>query len=166
MSSRRQVMWLSVVLGVAVLPAAALAVMARLAPRPKHLGRQSDGKLAPLPRTPNAVSSFSRETESHILPFEFSGDPAAAWSRLREVVATHPGLQIISEDPHYLHAEATSQLFRFVDDVEFLLNEATGRIELRSASRVGRSDLGVNRSRCEAIRERFQQATARTPGPQ
>ena len=80
-----------------MLPVAALAVMARLAPRPKHLGRHSNGELAPLPETPNAVSSFSRETESHILPFEFSGDPAAAWSRLREVVATHPGLQIISE---------------------------------------------------------------------
>ncbi|MFM8285383.1 MAG: DUF1499 domain-containing protein [Planctomycetaceae bacterium] len=161
MSSRRQLMWLSVVLASAVLPVVALAVMARLAPRPRNLGRHANGELAPLPGTPNAVSSFSRENESHVRPFEFAGDPVAAWDRLREVVRTHPGLQIISEQPGYLHAEATSQLFRFVDDVEFLLDEATGRIDLRSASRVGRSDLGVNRSRCEALRERFQQATSR-----
>lgn len=159
MSARRQLMWLGVVLGVAVVPVIGLALMARLAPRPGHLGVHPNGELAPLPTTPNAVSTFSSAPESRIDPLPIVGPPDVAWKRLREVVASHPGLEIVTEKPGYLHVEATSQLFRFVDDIEFLLNEATGRIEARSASRVGRSDLGVNRARFEAIRERFHQAT-------
>lgn len=159
MPARRQLLWLGVVLGVAVVPVLGLALMARFAPRPGHLGVHANGQLAPLPDTPNAVSSYSSDPESRVEPLRFPGASDEAWRQLREVVATHPRLRIITEKPGYLHAEATSQLFRFVDDIEFLLDETAGHIAIRSASRVGRSDLGVNRARCESLRERFQQAT-------
>ena len=73
-----------------------------------------------------------------------------------------PRTRIAEDDGYYVHAEFRSRVFRFVDDVEFLLDDATGQIYFRSASRVGRSDLGVNRRRMEAIRDAFASATEGT----
>jgi uncharacterized protein (DUF1499 family) len=78
-----------------------------------------------------------------------------AWQRLREVIAARPRARIISETDTWLHAEFTSLVFRFVDDVEFLLDRDAGVIHCRSASRSGRSDFGVNRRRIEELRAAF-----------
>lgn len=86
----------------------------------------------------------------------FDGDATEAMRRLREVIEAIPRARIVSQDTHYLHAECTSRLFRFVDDVEFLIDDERKEIHFRSASRAGHSDLGVNRRRMEAITSAFQ----------
>ena len=76
---------------------------------------------------------------------------------IKKALATIPRIKIVSEDENYLHAEVRSLVFRFVDDVEFFVDEANHLIQFRSASRAGYSDLGANRSRMEAFRAAFAQ---------
>lgn len=113
------------------------------------------GHLRPCPDSPNCVCSENhpdRQGQHAIAPLPLAGVPAdRVWPLLREVIRQAGG-QIVSDHDGYLHAIFTSRLFRFVDDVEAHLDMESGVIQLRSASRVGRSDLGVNRKRVEAIR--------------
>ncbi len=122
--------------------------------RPERLG-VADGQLQPV-RThlTNAVSSFATTDYHRIAPLDASPDPQAAWTRLRGVVAGWPGATIVEERPGYLYAECRTKWMGFVDDVEFLLDEKARVIHVRSASRLGRKDFGVNRERIEAIRAR------------
>jgi len=117
-----------------------------------------DGKLKVCPGNPNCVCSESyAETDAthQIPPVKFSGkNSEMPWKLLRQAVIDQGG-QIIREDDSYLHAEFTSSIFRFVDDLELRMDRQNGLIHLRSASRVGRSDLGANRKRVEAIWHRF-----------
>jgi uncharacterized protein (DUF1499 family) len=108
--------------------------------------------LAACPDKPNCVSSLAPDPEHRVEPFMLAGDPAAAWSALRAAVAAMPRTVIVEERLGYLHAECTSRIFRFVDDLELLQSEAGDRAEVRSASRVGYGDMGVNRERVEALR--------------
>ncbi|HYQ73270.1 MAG TPA: DUF1499 domain-containing protein [Gammaproteobacteria bacterium] len=113
--------------------------------------------LTPCPNSPNCVSSLSPETdqEHYIAPFSYSGDPAAAWQRLQTAVLAEERVTLVEARDNYLHAEVRSLVFRFVDDVEFSLNAGARLIHVRSASRVGYSDFGVNRKRVEKIRVAF-----------
>jgi uncharacterized protein (DUF1499 family) len=113
--------------------------------------------LAPCPDSPNCVSSQAPEAdrEHYIAAFSFTGEPAEAWQRLKAAVLTEKRVTIITEQDDYLHAEMRSLMFRFVDDIEFSLAADTGLIHVRSASRVGHSDFGVNRKRVERIRTAF-----------
>ncbi|HSL99631.1 MAG TPA: DUF1499 domain-containing protein [Candidatus Limnocylindria bacterium] len=113
------------------------------------------GILPPCPSRPNCVSSRAKKASQRVDPILFPGDSASAWSRLRKVVAAMRGARITEEKAGYLHAEFRSALFGFVDDVVFRMDEAFGRIDVRSASRKGYYDFGVNRRRVEEIRERF-----------
>ncbi len=117
--------------------------------RPSNLGVQ-DGRLAACPSTPNCVSSQSTEPGSQIAGLTFLGDKTIA--QIKAAVLAQPGSAILSETENYLYAEFTSSLMGFVDDVEFYVNSADKTVEVRSASRLGESDLGVNRKRIEAIR--------------
>jgi uncharacterized protein (DUF1499 family) len=152
MSTRMKILIWPVVL--ALLPLVWFALLSAFARRPAGLGATGD-RLGPMPTTPNAVGSQTDDPDYRIAPLEFVGDPTAAWGRLREVVERQPRTTIISVNDRYLHAECRSQLFRFTDDLEFLLHPEARRIDVRSASRVGHSDLGVNRARVEAIRGEF-----------
>ncbi len=125
---------------------------------PANLGAK-DGKLAPCPETPNCVSSQAADEQHRIDPFPFTGPVEAAMARLAVIVRSFPRTAVVSENGTYLHVAFTSALFRFVDDVEFLADEAAKVIHVRSASRLGKSDLGVNRKRVEEIRRRWQEAT-------
>lgn len=126
-----------------------------LARKPTNLGVR-DGRLADCPTTPNCVSTFAPANDSHAIePLSFEGDAEEAWGRLKRIVQARPRTSITSEREGYLRAECRSLVFRFVDDVEFLLERATRKIHFRSASRAGRSDLGVNRRRMEDIRRAF-----------
>lgn len=116
-----------------------------------------DGRLGALPSSPNAVSSQAQDPERRVEPLRFTGDPRAAMARLRRVVEDMPRTEIVRAEERYLHATFTSRLFRFVDDVELLLDPQARVIHVRSASRVGYSDLGANRRRVEALREAFQE---------
>ncbi len=111
--------------------------------------------LAPCPDKPNCVSSLATDTRHFIEPLQFSGEPADAWARLKAVLQGQPRTRIVAEQDGYLHAEFRSAVLRFVDDVEFVMQEGQMAIHVRSASRRGYSDFGVNRRRIERLRERF-----------
>jgi uncharacterized protein (DUF1499 family) len=130
--------------------------------RPMNLGVH-DGKLAPCPASPNCVSSQSTDKDHAVEPFMFSGTPAEAMADLKKVLSGMPRVRIVTATDTYLHAEFTSALFRFVDDVEFCFDGSTGTIQLRSASRVGSSDLGVNRKRVEHLRSAMNPGTSASP---
>jgi len=140
---------------------ALLALTSCAASTPPTVGQlRTSGQLAPCPATPNCVNSDtpSTDTEHAIAPLAYSGDAGAAQVRLRQVIEALPRTKIVTDEGNYLHAEFTSQVFRFVDDVEFIVDDATNTIHFRSASRVGSSDMGVNRKRMEDIRAKFQAA--------
>jgi uncharacterized protein (DUF1499 family) len=113
------------------------------------------GRLAPCPDSPNCVSSQSEDKGHAVAPLRYEGTAEAAMQKLVGIIRGMRGARIKTVQERYIHAEFTSFLFRFVDDVEFLLDDGSKTIHVRSASRVGYSDLGVNRRRVEEIRSRF-----------
>jgi len=116
--------------------------------RPANLGAR-EGRLAPCRRTPNCVSSQAdpADREHYIAPLAFTG----TIGELRRAIERLPRATVIREEPDYLYAEFRTRLLRYVDDVEFL--KAGGVVHVRSASRLGRRDFGVNRRRVEEIRQ-------------
>lgn len=125
--------------------------------RPDNLGVK-DGQLSACPSTPNCVSSQSSDPKSQIAPLAYTDSPQQAIARLKAVVEAQPRTKIVTAEGNYLYAEFTTALMGFVDDVEFYLDEAASVIQVRSASRLGQSDLGVNRKRIESIRSQFAQS--------
>ena len=119
--------------------------------RPDDVGGTGSA-LAPCPSSPNCVSSEATDEEHRIDALALAVAPDEAWAAIREEVARLPRTAVVSESAGALHAESTSALFRFVDDLELRLRSADGIVAVRSASRVGHSDLGVNRERVEALR--------------
>jgi uncharacterized protein (DUF1499 family) len=123
--------------------------------RPKALG-VVNGQLQPCPSTPNCVSSQATDPSKRVAPLRFTGDWEAAREKLLGVLRSLPRTKIVTVDGTYIHATCTSLICRFVDDVECLIDPATQLIHIRSASRVGRYDLEVNRARVEEIQRRFE----------
>lgn len=123
--------------------------------RPKDLG-VTDGRLAPCKRSPNCVSSQAdpADREHYIAPIAFRGSMAD----LRRAVESMERATVIKADGNYLYAEYRTRLMRYVDDVELYYDDQQGLVHVRSASRLGRRDFGVNRNRVEALR-----ALIRTP---
>jgi len=119
--------------------------------RPSTLGI-TDARLAPCPSSPNCVSSDAADERHAIAAFDVAVPAAQAWAAVREAVAELPRTRIVTDADGYLHAECRSALLGFVDDLELHLRPSEGRIAVRSASRLGRSDLGVNRRRVETLR--------------
>jgi len=117
--------------------------------RPDNLGVK-DGRFAACKPTPNCVSSQAdpSDKEHYIAPIVYRG----TMDQLRHAVESMERSNVIREDGNYLYAEFTSKLMGFVDDVELLLDEKAQRVHARSASRLGRSDFGVNRKRLEELR--------------
>ncbi|WP_392530305.1 DUF1499 domain-containing protein [Nostoc sp. C117] len=123
--------------------------------RPNNLG-VNDGKLAPCPNSPNCVCSQSTDAVHKITPLSFRSTPDQAIANLKKIIQSLPRTKIITENQDYLYAEFKSALLGFVDDVEFYLDRNANVIQVRSASRLGQSDLGVNRQRIETIREKLK----------
>ncbi len=120
--------------------------------RPTHLGVKN-GRLADCPNKPNCVNSQAIDKLHAIAPLSFSGDATTAMQKLKALVQAMPRTQVIESRADYLNVECSTPLMGFVDDVEFYCD---GRvIHVRSASRLGYSDLGVNRKRVEAVRAGF-----------
>ena len=115
--------------------------------RPSNLGVR-DGRLAPCKRTPNCVSSQADpgDREHYIAPIPFTGTMAD----LKRAVESMERATVIAVQDNYLYAEYRSKLLGYVDDVELYLG--TGLVHVRSASRLGRRDFGVNRKRVERLR--------------
>ena len=115
----------------------------------------SIGQFAECPDKPNCVSTKSSTTLHKISPLTYNSSLQEAKNKLIEIVKTMPRSKIINNNKSFLHVEFTSQIFRFVDDLEFYFNEV-GIIHFRGASRIGHSDMGVNRDRVEEIRLLFK----------
>lgn len=134
----------------AVLVGAALA-FACAGRRPEGLGLV-DGRLRSCPASPNCVFSGAEDEEHAIAPLVLAVAPEDAWPAVRAAVEALPRTRIVRADEGYLHAECTSRIFRFVDDLELQLRPEEGAVAVRSASRVGHGDMGVNRARVEKLR--------------
>ena len=153
------VIWIALAV-VAVLLAARAGAFAGRAP--DNLGVR-DGKLKPPSKTPNSVSSQAdlwpdapQRDYARIEPLALKGgDAKATIARIAAIVAELPGTRIVEQRDDYLYAQFTTALMRFVDDVEFWADPSSGVVHVRSASRVGRKDFGVNRARIENLRSRL-----------
>ena len=117
--------------------------------RPTNLGVKA-GRLAPCKRSPNCVSSQAEpaDREHYIAPIAFRG----LMADLRKAVESMARSTVITAERNYLYAEYRTALLRYVDDLELFYDEAAGLVHVRSASRLGRRDFGVNRKRVEALR--------------
>ncbi len=127
--------------------------------RPTDLGLK-DGLLKPPVKDYwNVISSHAEKqphTDYHVIaPIKYSGSGKEAFAKLEAIVRACDGATIITKQDSYIYAEFQTKVLKFVDDVEFVLDEPAGVIQMRSASRLGRKDLGANRSRLEAIRSKF-----------
>lgn len=149
---------------------AALVLLAMLAGQlglwqgqaPDDLGLRN-GRLKPPSTTANSVSSQADLWPGHpqheaarIEPLALVGDGPATLQRLHDIVAAMPGARIVRFEGDYLRAEFTTPLMQFTDDAEFWLDREAGVVQVRSASRLGRSDLGANRRRVDLIRARLR----------
>lgn len=150
-------------IGLGLLLAAGQLGLLRGSP-PSRLGL-TDGKLKPPSKTPNSVSSQADLWPDHpqrdyarIEPLPAGADADAAWARLRQVVAAMPGAEVVKTEGDYLYATFGTRWLRFTDDVEFWLDRGAGVIHVRSASRLGRRDFGVNRARVQALRAAYEAA--------
>jgi uncharacterized protein (DUF1499 family) len=139
-ASRRCAGWLAVVLAACIPLSSAQTTGAELM------------RLRPCPDSPNCVSSDAQGDRA-IAPFTIRGAPELAWQALERRLTRTERVKIVASEPGYLHAEFTTRLLRFTDDVEFELRPQPGVIAVRSASRVGYYDFGANRKRLEGLRE-------------
>jgi uncharacterized protein (DUF1499 family) len=128
---------------------------------PKNLGLR-EGKLKPPSKTPNSVSSqadlwpeHEQQAYARITPLALRGDGAATIAKLKALIEAMGGAKVVESQPGYLHVQFSTKLMKFTDDAEFWFDPAAQVIHVRSASRVGRRDFGVNRQRIEAIRARL-----------
>jgi uncharacterized protein (DUF1499 family) len=115
-----------------------------------------NGSLSVCPDTPNCVVSQNADKTHSIAPIPYNTDLDKAREILLQVLTVVPRTQAIAQTPNYIRAESKSRIFGFIDDVEFYFPNNEKVIHVRSASRVGESDLGVNRRRIEQIRLAFQ----------
>ncbi len=119
----------------------------------------NNGQLMPCPKTPNCVNSQVTDGKHFIQPIHFIGTQQEAQDRLLKILKAWKRTKITTVQGNYIRAEFTSKIFRFVDDVEFYFPATKTEkitIHIRSASRVGYSDLGANRKRIEQIRSKFK----------
>ena len=160
--------WIAIVFLVAVVGAIVAGQAGLLqGDTPKDLGVEQ-GKLKGLSSTENCVSSQAdlyidhpQRKYSSIAPLELHGDGPATIARLKNIVKGATGAKLITNNPDYLYAHYTSPLMKYVDDVEFWFDPNNNVIQVRLASRIGQSDLGVNRNRIEWARA----ALAAAPWP-
>jgi uncharacterized protein (DUF1499 family) len=136
-----------------VVTAAALLLCAACAGAPPPTDAGAD--LKPCPGAPTCVSSRERDPSRRVDPLPLLGSAAEGLAALRRVILAMPRSRIVAEGPGYLRAEFRSLIFRFVDDLDAVVDEPAGVIHVRSAARVGSSDLGVNRRRVGEIRDRL-----------
>ena len=146
-----------VVVGIALHLATAMGDTMFAGKRPDYLGVK-DGKLPRTKRTPNNVSSQAdpSDSEHSITPIRFKGTAVEAMTAVRKAVESMERATVVRHEGNYLYAEFRSKLLGFVDDVEFTYDDKAGVIHVRSASRLGRRDFGVNRARVEALRSRLE----------
>ncbi len=146
-------MWyIALALGLVLVGTIGLVLASR---RPVDVGPVG-GRLRPCPPRPNCVCSQSEDDEHRIDPLRFSASPETAMNKLADLIEQEPLAELERRDDDYLHSVWRSPTLGFRDDVEFLLDRSANVIHVRSAARVGYSDLGANARRVESIRERLR----------
>lgn len=129
---------------------------ARASQQPVEVGL-ADGRLRPCPRKPNCVCSEPGTDEEHaIAPLRFDCAPDVAFRSLVDFVATESNAKLLRATDDYAHAVYWTAFFHFADDVELRLDREAGVVHVRSAARIGHSDLGQNRRRIESLRARWR----------
>ena len=119
--------------------------------RPADLGVKDD-RLRPCPASPNCVSSDAPDPAHSVAPFQLVVPSTDGWRAARAAIDGLPRTKIITSTDDYLHAECSSAVFGFVDDLELHLRRGENLIAVRSAARLGHGDFGVNRKRVERLR--------------
>lgn len=120
--------------------------------------------LAPCPQSPNCVCSDATDTQHQVAALTLAVPPEQAWRATAQLLESLPRTTVVESSPGYLRAECRTRLLRFVDDLELQLRPEAQQIAVRSASRVGHSDLGVNRRRVEGLRRRLAAQGIVAPG--
>ncbi len=163
--------WLAMLLLAVVVAAVAAGQVGLLHGQPPNDLGVRDGRLKAPSTTPNSVSSQARlwvghprAEEAHIdaLPL-LNGDGPATLAALQQVVQAAPGAVVVASTPDYLYAQFTSPLMKYTDDVEFWWDAEQAVVQVRSASRLGDGDLGLNRQRVEVLRQRLAAMRPATP---
>ena len=128
---------------------------------PANLGVK-DGRLRPPSTTPNSVSSqaslytdHAMRAQANVSPLPVKGTGPATIAKIKGIVESMDGTEVVKSDPDYLYAQFTTRMMKFVDDTEFWFDPAANVIQVRSASRLGSKDFDANRDRIEAIRRRL-----------
>jgi len=119
---------------------------------------KTQDRFAPCPDTPNCVSSEAQDPRHAVAPMQLAGNSDTEWSEVQAVVRGLPRCRIATATENYVHATLKSRLFGFIDDLELKLDPQTKMINIRSASRSGSYDLGVNRRRVENLRKQLKAA--------
>ena len=122
------------------------------------IGAMPQRQLPPCPDTPNCVSTDAVRENQRMMAVPFTDTPELAFARAKAAVLAESRTKIVAEEPGWLKAECKSFLFRFVDDVELIVDADSHTFRFRSVSRVGHSDLGANRKRMERITARLRGA--------
>lgn len=151
--------WLVIVVVLLAILAVAAGQLGMLQGTPPTDLGVHDGRLKPPSMTENSVTSQAALYPDHpqrnyadIAPLAVKGDGPATLARIKAIVESMHGARVVHSDSGYLYAQFTTRFMKFVDDVEFWFDPANNVIQVRSASRVGRKDFGVNRQRIEAVR--------------
>lgn len=139
-------------------------VIVELSPEPDIPG-VDDGQLAPCPESPNCVSTQADpgDSEHYIEPVSFDGDVDTARQRMVAILQGMDRTTIETAEGNMIHATARSLIMGFIDDVVIYFDEATNTVHMRSAARLGYSDMGVNRNRIEQIKQQFQAQSVEQP---
>jgi uncharacterized protein (DUF1499 family) len=131
-----------------------LAVIAMVMVVPMVVGNNSapslgvnDGKLSPMPKKPNAVSSQTEDQEKYVEPFPFKSDLETTKKAILESIKKYGGYEVVKDEPTYLRVMFTTGKMKYHDDAEFYFDEAQKVVHFRSSSRIGYSDMGLNRER-------------------
>lgn len=135
-----------------------IALTACAAATPATVKRPADSvTLAPCPESPNCISSQAPadDAQHYMAPLTYTGTAEEARQKLLAIIDAMPRTKVVTDEGNYIHTTFTSLIFRFVDDVEFVIDDGAKQIQFRSAARVGYGDMGVNRKRMEEITSRF-----------
>jgi len=124
--------------------------------RPPKLGLTPEGTLRPCSSRPNCVSSQAEDRPHQTRPFPYSGSREETQAKLGAILDATPRVHWVTRDERYWHLTAISRLFRYTDDLELQFDDSAKLVHLRSASRIGVSDMGVNRARVRALREAYE----------
>lgn len=133
----------------------AIAMMAKNGKKPKNLGLIG-GRFKPLSSKPNGVSSQAEDKAKKVAPLTFFETISDTKEKIKKACEAYGGQTLCEETENYLHFVFTTETMKFKDDVEFYIDEKNHQVHYRSASRVGYSDMGVNKKRYEAIQKNYE----------